>query len=359
MRFGGIVHGVGERSDVTAALPLALGRQRLGAAMRSRTASRVHGRPIAALLCAVAACVGSAEEVRSQAAGVYVGDTVAGVRHGLGTLTWGDGYRYEGEFRDGRMHGPGVLLSPSGEIYEGAFQDGVRQGEGELRQPSGDVYRGEFHNDLMSGKGTLTWRTGDVYEGDFVAGERTGHGVYQWQNGDRYEGDFVAGEPHGHGAYRYADGRVYTGDFVDGQRQGFGELAWRNGNRYRGGFSADRRHGVGHLAWRDGTHYRGWFAFDRQDGPGVKDPPEGERLFQIWDDGELVSAHSVAAVARCALRIDEEPWMYEGDECINGLAHGDGRAVRLDGLAYVLDGRFVLGRLVRGEVHSLVVAAPP
>ena len=165
--------------------------------------------------------------------------------------------------------------------------------------------------------------------------------------------------PHGHGTYRYVDERVYTGGFAHGLRHGFGDLAWKNGNRYRGAFSEDQRHGLGHLAWRDGTHYRGLFAFDRQDGPGVKDTPEGERLFQIWDDGELVREHSVLAIPRCALDIDGQPWMYDGDECINGLAHGDGTAVRLDGLAYVLDGRFVLGSLVRGKVSSLVVAPTP
>ena len=287
---------------------------------------------IALLIGFLFAAQGRAQTSGEEIEGVYDGDLVDGVREGQGTLAWGGGFRYEGAFRAGLMHGDGELRTPAGATYRGQFRNGVRHGEGTLRLPSGDVYSGDFAADIIAGNGR-----------------------FEWANGDVYEGDFAAGEPHGQGAYQYADGRVYQGVVERGIRQGFGELTWDNGNRYHGFFARNQRHGLGHFRWRDGTLYRGHFAFDRQHGPGIKELPTGEYVFEMWNSGELTAAGPVQAVARCQLQVDDRPWMFEGDSCVNGLAHGDGNAVRLDGLAYVLDGRFVLGTLVRGEARSLAL----
>ena len=215
--------------------------------------------------------------------------------------------------------------------------------------------KGEFRAGRITGQGLLTWPNGDVYNGEFVDGERTGRGEYAWHSGAVYIGPFLAGRAHGEGIYTYADGRVYQGRFASGRKQGLGALEWPGGNRYEGAFNADQRHGLGHLRWRDGTFYRGSFAFDRQHGLGVKESPDGGLELQIWDSGELTAAYAVVPVPHCRLVVDGRGWMFDSDECINGLAHGDGTAVRMDGMAYILDGRFVLGRLSRGEVRSLAL----
>ena len=46
-------------------------------------------------------------------------------------------------------------------------------------------------------------------------------------------------------------------------------------------------------------------------------------------------------------------WMFSADSCINGLAHGRGVAVSLDGDIVVIDGRFVLGQMVAGELINI------
>ena len=74
---------------------------------------------------------------------------------------------------------------------------------------------------------------------------------------------------------------------------------------------------------------------------------------QHWRNGELVSSKPLEPVPRCALSIQGRPWMFESDVCVNGLAHGAGFAASVDGDQIVLDGRFVLGRLVEGEIISL------
>ena len=45
--------------------------------------------------------------------------------------------------------------------------------------------------------------------------------------------------------------------------------------------------------------------------------------------------------------------MFDAESCVNGLAHGAGLAVSLDGERIVTDGRFVLGQLVAGDVRAL------
>ena len=265
-----------------------------------------------------------------------------------------DGVVYEGEMLDGVRSGHGVLTWPDGSRYDGQFENGVRHGQGTLLLPTGDVYAGAFEHDAMTGSGRLEWTNGDVYEGDFVDGERTGQGAYFWRNGARYRGALVAGVPHGDGVYEYTDGTVYQGQFADGSKAGFGELI-QDGARYRGWFADDERHGLGHYRGKDGTLFKGHFAFGRQNGPGVKETPSGELSFEVWDAGRLVGATDVMAVERCALVIDSAPWMFDGDQCINGLAHGRGTAVRLDGSAYIEDGRFVLGQFVAGELTSITL----
>lgn len=222
-------------------------------------------------------------------------------------LHWGDGHHYQGGLKAGQMHGRGTHTTPDGEVYTGDFVNGQRHGQGTLRFANGDVYAGDFRDGSITGRGRLIWSNGDVYQGDFVDGVRQGRGVLERQSGGTYVGDF----------------------------------------------SGDQRHGMGRYRWRDGTLYKGHFAFGKLHRSGVKTSPSGERSFETWNDGRLTAAVRVEAVERCSLTVEGKPWMFNDDTCINGLAHGNGLAVALDGSAYVLDGRFILGNLVRGEIQSV------
>ena len=77
--------------------------------------------------------------------------------------------------------------------------------------------------------------------------------------------------------------------------------------------------------------------------------------FQHWIEGDLVEESMIVAEPRCRLDVDGHAWMFAGSDCINGLAHGRGMAVRLDGAAYVPDGRIVLGKIVEGDIRSLKI----
>ena len=50
--------------------------------------------------------------------------------------------------------------------------------------------------------------------------------------------------------------------------------------------------------------------------------------------------------------------MVKANSCINGLAHGIGKAASLTGLALIEGGEWVLGALVAGTVVALPQLAP-
>ena len=53
---------------------------------------------------------------------------------------------------------------------------------------------------------------------------------------------------------------------------------------------------------------------------------------------------------RCTLEHLGRFWMFDSDECINGLATGKCHAVSFSGTSLIVRGTFILGRLVGGEV---------
>ena len=64
--------------------------------------------------------------------------------NGKGTLTFPNGYKYEGEFKDGKLHGKGTLTFPNGEKYVGEWKDDKRHGKGVYTFPDGRKLVGEF-----------------------------------------------------------------------------------------------------------------------------------------------------------------------------------------------------------------------
>ena len=240
----------------------------------------------------------------------YVGDTVDGQIHGEGRFDWADGSSYEGSFKNGEVHGEGTMQYVDGSKYTGTFDRGARHGYGVLNLVDGDVYVGTFVSDKVSGQGEWTSES----------------------NGESYEGLWKDGKRHGTGVLTWEDGSQYTGYFLNNQRHGFGEQIDADGLTFRGHFRANLKHGDGILE------------LDQQ-----------TRRFQSWEQGQLIVDEEIEAVENCALTVRESPWMFVGDECVDGLAHGTGRAVALDGSAYVNFGTFVLGTLVKGVVLPMTL----
>jgi len=64
--------------------------------------------------------------------------------HGQGTMTFGNGDRYEGQYKDGKRHGQGVFEHASGIRYEGSWKDGGHHGEGTIYLSGGMRLIGQF-----------------------------------------------------------------------------------------------------------------------------------------------------------------------------------------------------------------------
>lgn len=110
----------------------------------------------------------------------------------VGTLTWPDGQRYEGEIKDGKGNGKGILTLPDGHKFSGDFFDGT-----------------------INGIGTYTFTDGQRYEGSFRGGKRHGIGTYTWPSGEKYEGEWMDGKRHGIGTFTWSDGKKYVGEWLD------------------------------------------------------------------------------------------------------------------------------------------------
>ena len=103
----------------------------------------------------------------------------------------------------------------------------------------------------------------------------------------------------------------------------------------------------------DATAFSGYFLQGRRDGMGVERRSNGSMSLQLWQDGVLQEAQTVASDPRCRADDADGAWMVKADACINGLAHGDGFAITLTGEHLVTAGRWILGQRVKGARVAL------
>lgn len=254
-------------------------------------------------------------------AGTYEGEWVDGVAEGQGTITWDNGSHYEGEWADGMRNGQGTYTSTDGDgyVYEGEFKNNERSGKGTMNWEAEDgtpwIYEGEFENGKRSGKGTMKWgKDGEtaVYEGDFADDWINGYGTCTWPSGQSYEGEWKNGKLNGRGALTYADGSVYEGEFVDNEKNGEGTYTkadgtvvtenWVNGSKvetltledgtYTGGVTDGKPDGQGTMEYTDGRVYEGEWKDGVQNGKGRLTGTDGNYYDGEWKDGHY-NGHGV------------------------------------------------------------------
>ena len=156
-----------------------------------------------------------------------------------------------------------------------------------------------------------------------------------WAEGQRYDGGFENDTLQGIGTYQWPDGRYFEGNFIRGQRTGLGVFKASDGTLYRGSFVDGQRHG--HL---------------------IKRLQQGELFLEEYRADALIESSLIAVNSRCKFRDVNGEWMVKANSCINGLAHGIGKAASLTGLALIEGGEWVLGALVAGTVVALPQLAP-
>ena len=132
-------------------------------------------------------------------------------------MTEREGNRYEGQIRDGVKDGYGVMTYYNGRRYEGewrnnAYAYGVliwRVNEGY------NSYAGEFRNNVASGLG-VTNLTSSLYEGEHLDFRFSGYGKFT-QTDNRFEGEWRDGRLNGWGDRVDARGMMVMGYWNNGQ----------------------------------------------------------------------------------------------------------------------------------------------
>ncbi|OOG22987.1 hypothetical protein B1C78_13100 [Thioalkalivibrio denitrificans] len=274
--------------------------------------------------CVSGDCVGGVGERHAPDGARYTGAFHEGRPHGQGTLTGHDGTVIQGQWLNGEAHGPGRLVSDE-LVYEGGFSGGRFHGEGRLVRADGTVESGRFADGALR-EGRVEFSAGEVLEGTFTEGAEA---VFA-------DGNLTAQDATYSGRFRLKAQETPWGRVIDSDTQPVGEhqVVHADGAREEVRFVNGVLHG------------RAW----RVEADGVTDS------VAHWEEGVLVfdapGPKAIAARrddASCVLDGTRQ-WVYFGDACRNGLAHGEGLAARDDGSALV-EGRFEDGRFVEGVMH--------
>lgn len=157
-------------------------------------------------------------------------------------ITYSDGAKYEGGWKNGKFHGKGKFAYAEGDLFEGEWEEGKRQGTGVYTWVDGQKYEGMFENGAFHGRGTMTYPGGQRYEGMFENGTFHGRGTMIYSGGQRYEGMLKDGSLHGLGEITYPAGHKYAGEFKDNKPHGVGTYTWPGGQKAEG-------------LWKDGKKY--------------------------------------------------------------------------------------------------------
>ena len=100
------------------------------------------------------------------------------MKHGVGKITFPNGWNYEGQWSYDVIQGEGTLIQKN-KKYIGEFKDNKKNGRGTLTyENSSKSYNGSFKNDKFDGKGILTFENGSKYQGSFIDGKQHGKGIF-------------------------------------------------------------------------------------------------------------------------------------------------------------------------------------
>ena len=134
----------------------------------------------------------------------YEGEIKNGKMDGLGVLIypyggksvvgeWKDGKEWNTKHRnkDGKLiwnfemekNGLVTITYPDGDKYVGEFKDGGKNGQGTFTWSDGKKYVGEYKEDLMNGQGTISWSNREKFVGEWKDGKRW-NGTYYDKEGN-------------------------------------------------------------------------------------------------------------------------------------------------------------------------------
>ena len=186
--------------------------------------------------------------------------------HGNGILKYlNSNGVYEGEFLNGLRHGLGKHSWSNGDVYIGNWVDNMRHGKGIMMYANKNMYDGEWYENMKSGNGTMIYAIGEEYRGSWQSDKHNGNGRYKFKDNCIYEGYFKDGKIADKGRYIYSDGTFIEG-FFNVNRSGKGKKIFPNGDEYSGEIYEGYMHGIGKMNYGNGDYYEGEWTFDRKEG---------------------------------------------------------------------------------------------
>ena len=227
----------------------------------------------------------------------YVGEFKDEKRNGQGTFSWSKGNKYVGEWKDDKFNGQGTYNWPNGETYVGGYKDDKRDGQGTFINANGTKWEGEFRGGIRyNGQGTFINANGTKWEGEVKDGKRNGQGTFTWSDGRKYVGEAKDGKWNGQGTFTRSDGSKYVGEWKDDKFNGQGTYTWADGKKYVGGFKDDKFNGQGTYNYVSGAKYVGEFKEGRLSGRGVYFGVDGKVLPGIYVNDQLEEKWTIEAV---------------------------------------------------------------
>jgi hypothetical protein len=161
-------------------------------------------------------------------------------------------------------------------IFVGCIEN-CTNGQGTMTYENGTKYVGAWKNGLPNGQGTYTFANGDKYEGELKNSYREGQGTFIFASGNKYVGEWKKGLPNGQGT-NYYNGGNYVGEWKNGHREGQGTFIFVNGNKYVGEWKNDTFNGMGIYTWEDGREYNGEWQNDKCEGQGTFLAADGKKF---------------------------------------------------------------------------------
>jgi len=95
----------------------------------------------------------------------------------LGSYTFPDGTKYEGEWRDNKPNGQGTFTESDNNQNMKTFT-----------YPDGATYIGQYKNNKREGQGSITFACGDKYLGQWKDDKKYGQGTYIYSDGIKWVG---------------------------------------------------------------------------------------------------------------------------------------------------------------------------
>jgi len=202
--------------------------------------------------------------------------------NGKGIMTFIDGDKYDGNWKNSLYHGYGKMEFSTGEYYDGYWKNGLQHGKGTYKYISGIIYDGFWKNDLYNGIGKLV-NNNRIYNGNWKNGKRKGYGVQIYSDNYVYEGNWKNNLHHGIGKLTI-NYNIYDGIWKNDLRSGYGKQIYSNGNVYDGDWKDDVYHGNGKLTYYNGDIYEGEWKYNLYNGKGKLTYNNGNTYEGDWKD---------------------------------------------------------------------------